>query len=896
LPSVESLRDVKFQTPLRIYSADNKLIGEYGERRTPVKLSEVSPLLIKAFIAAEDDSFYSHNGFDPMGFLRATSHYVLGIEGGGGASTLTMQVAKNSFLDDDQAQLVFKDKDDNSFLKNDGSLLYKAVQILLALKIEEGLSKEEILEIYLNQIFLGHRSYGVQAAAQTYYSKDVGQLTLAQAAVFAGMVTGPSTRNPVSYPDRALGRRNYVLHRMLELDFIDQTDFDQANAEPISARLYGTDFDLSAPYVREMARVYLEEHYGDAALGSTSHRIYKDGFRVYTTVDSRLQAAAQQAVIDGLIAYDLRHGYRGPEGHLEPVYYSAPTQVDTDEETKDAPILYPPSLTVANSNTNLIQRILKNDNETLSQPEQQLLLNSWMKELKSRPVYGGFQAAAVVKSQSTPAQAEEENEAGELIDATKHTIDVVLASGEIINIPWKNGPSEAMPYLGEDRYGYKPKDTSFLKVGDVIRVQQRRDSSWHLVQIPEAQAAFVALDPRTGAIKALVGGFDYNNSTWNRIMQAERQPGSNFKPFLYAYAMENGYSPATIINDAPVVIEYDATLETAWRPSNSGDKFFGPVPLRQALYKSINNVAVRVYNDLSRRDFINSLDRFGFDKSKFYDDGLAAALGSQVLKPIEVATAYAVFANGGYKVDNFFIDRIELEGSGIIYEADHPVVCRECEKVSAEEDLANPVDSLALDNSRDNSQEESPFDDFLIDAERVEEQLLEEAQKPKNIAPRVLDERIAFLLHDMMQDVITLGTGRRALALGRKDLAGKTATTNDNTNAWFSGYNSNIVASAWVGFDQNLSLGQLEEGGKAALPIWVDFMRVALQGLPEQNREQPPGIISVRINEKTGLRTNDPSGVFEYFLIENVPGYEDDIRTTNPIFDQNRSDPPQEIF
>lgn len=888
LPSVESLRDVKFQTPLRIYSADNKLIGEFGERRSPIKLSEVSPLLIKAFLAAEDDSFYAHNGFDFGGFLRATSHYLLSKEGGGGGSTLTMQVAKNSFMSNDQAQLIVKDKDGNSFLNNDGSLLYKAVQILLALKIEQELSKDDILEIYLNQIFLGHRSFGVQAAAQTYYGQDVMRLNLAQSAVIAGIPPGPTIYNPVSYPERALRRRGYTLQRMLDLDYISQAEFDEANSQPISAKLRGTDLDLSAPYVREMARTYMEEHYGKRESETA-------GYRVYTTVDSRLQAAAQDAVINGLMAYDDRHGYRQPEHHLEPVYYAAEDFKTSNDESnpEELPLLYPPiKADTALETDNLVPTIAKAEQKLATvNTKQRLLLNSWLKELKSRPTYGGFQAAAVVKAESTRQTSVDED--GEVIETTQHIIDLLTNQGEIINLPWGNGPSTAKRYIDVDRFGHPPEDTSFLKVGDVIRVQHRKDGSWHLVQIPEAQGAIVALDPNTGAIKSLVGGFDYNHSSWNRITQAKRQPGSNFKPFLYTIALEQGYTPATIINDAPYTIEYDKNLETSWRPTNSGDKFRGPMRLREALYRSVNNVAIRTLDDIGTSVVIRNLPRFGFDTTDFAVGDMSISLGTQVMRPLEVATAYAVFANGGYKVENHFIDRIELQGSDVIYQANFPVVCRECEKREAEqeqsdiqgEDLLAEIDPVPIDTSA--------FDEFFTD-DIVEE--VEEDPLPTNIAPRVLEERTAFLMYSMMQDVITKGTAKRARDLRRSDIAGKTATTNDNSNAWFSGYNNHIVASAWVGFDQNLSLGRYEEGGLAALPIWIDFMRTALRGVPDQPPVQPQGIVSVRINPKTGLRTHDPRGMFEYFLIENVPDYEIEVDSISPIIDDDDGDAPTELF
>lgn len=906
LPSVETLKDVKFKTPLRVYSADNKLIGEYGVRREPIPLAEMSPVLIKAFLAAEDDSFYSHSGVDVGGFVRAVSQYLLQGGSGSGGSTLTMQVAKMCFMVADAALRCSDAQQSNPFLTYDRSLLYKAVQILLAKKIEKELSKDDILEIYLNQIFLGHQSFGIQAAAKTYYNKQANQLNLAEAAVLAGIPPGPSIFNPVSHPERALNRRRIVLRRMLDEDYIDQVQFEEANAQPSTAKFRSTDLDLKARYVSEMAYLHMVNTYGEVESQSA-------GYRVYTTIDGTLQQAAQRAVINGLIAYDERHGFRPFEARLEPVFYQPSEaeaepaeeeefdQTETVVATNTSPILYPESRA---------SRVVNSDKSDKENPttQQQLHLNPWMEKLKAFPTYAEFRPAAVIRAESFKAQAtDEEGNTGEV---TEHVIEAVLASGEIISIPWENVPQTAGAYLNVDNYGYPYKDTSFLNVGDVIRVLQQRDRTWKLVQLPEAQAAFVALDPNTGAIKALVGGFDWGQSPFNRVTLAERQPGSNIKPFLYTYALENGYTPATMINDAPYTTGYDPVLETTWNPSNAGDKYFGPIPLRRGFYLSQNVVAVRVLDELrqregkSLRDFYNSLERFGFDKTEFYDDGLSSALGTQVQKPIDVATAYAALANGGYKVENFIIDRIELEGAGLVYEADYPVVCPECEQRLAEAENKQPESTIddpiaaAITNK-------ALFDQFAVSGETLETPPPPEPELPTNIAPRIMDERVAFLMYDMMRDVIKVGTATRAsayragAAFNRNDLAGKTGTVGDariNPDTWFSGFNRSIVATAWVGMDDNTTLGRHEQGAVTALPIWIEFMRTALRDIPEQAIVQPPGISQVRINPESGLRTYKANGQMEYFLNENIPPFEDNVGPNNLPLNNNNDDPVPSIY
>ncbi len=779
LPSVESLRKVKLQTPLRIYSQDSQLIGEFGEkRRTPITFTDIPPLYVKALLSAEDDRFYEHGGVDVAGLLRAASQLITSGEIKTGGSTITMQVARNFFLTRKQ------------------TFTRKFNEILLALRIEDDLSKDEILTLYANKIYQGNRAYGIDAAAHVYYGKPIKELSLAQLAMIAGLPKAPSAYNPIANPDRALIRRNWILKRMLDLNYIDADTYQQAEAEPVSADYHGYNVELNAPYVSEIARKEIIEMVGDAA--------YTDGYRVYTTIKGELQRSAQTAVQKGLLDYDQRHGYRGPEA-----------QVIESEQ--------------------------------------------WASILQKTPRYGKLTPAIVT-------------------EVKEQSLHILLGDNQHGEILWENGLKGLRKYNSPNSRSAPIKSASKLfSQGDLIRVEAITDNpgiddpdidspdkaknQWALTQLPKAQAAIVALNPEDGGIQALVGGFDFYQSHFNRITQAERQPGSNFKPFIYTTALENGFTAASILNDAPVVFE-DKLLENTWRPENDSGKFYGPTRLRKALYLSRNLISIRILRSLGIKTAINGLDRFGFNTAVLPRD-LSLSLGSHAVTPLEVATGYAILANGGYKVEPFLIDHIEDAEGNLVYQAAPLTVCRECDtkKTSPAQDGVANLKPLNSDNlSHLTIEQNNPL----------------EAQQPTQVlpvAPRVIDPQVAYIIDSILKDVIRKGTGKRARVLERSDISGKTGTTNGPKDAWFSGYSPHIAATAWLGFDENQLLGRREYGGSAALPIWIDFMKQALKGEPVITRPQPEGIVMVRIDPVTGLRVGPEhtSAIFEIFRKENVP-------------------------
>ncbi len=770
LPSVETLREIQLQIPLRIYSADNQFIGEFGEkRRTPVIYDNVPKQFIHAILAAEDDRFYQHHGVDIKGLMRAASQLLATGQIQTGGSTITMQVAKNFFLSPEK------------------TFFRKFNEIFLALQIERELSKKEILELYINKIYLGHRAYGIQAAAQVYYGTSIDQLSLAQLAMIAGLPKAPSSFNPIANPSRAKLRRNWILKRMLLLSYVNNEQYELAIKAPISALHHGLSIELDAPYVAEMVRKGMVERYGKNA--------YTEGFKVYTTINSRLQKQAQDSVINGLLTYDKRHGYRGSSNHFS-----------------DA--------------------------------------STWLTELSKLPVFSGLEPAIVT-------QIEE-----------KHLI-AMLADGNTVQLDWEDGISSARPYIDQNQRGPSPtRVEDVCSVGDVIRLNKSSSGRWQFSQIPAAQAALVALSPKDGAIISLVGGFDYYHSKFNRAIQANRQPGSNFKPLIYAAAVTNGFTAATLINDAPVVFN-DASLEGAWRPANDSGKFHGLTRLRKALYKSRNLVSIRLLRELGIANAINYISRFGFDESKLPHD-LSLALGSHALPPIKMATAYASFANGGYLVEPYLIDKILDAGGNTAYQANPLTVCTDCEdanKTASAKELAT-----------------------------IEEILAKPAATERPAAPRIIEKRVAYIMDSILKDVIKRGTGRRALALNRNDIAGKTGTTNGPTDAWFSGYHPDIVTTTWLGFDNNKKLGRREYGGSAALPIWIAYMREALRDLPEKSQKQPKGIITVLIDPQTGKRATpgQTNALFEIFRTEYAPTKQAEQDHTTE--DDNAPLIPEELF
>lgn len=762
LPDVETLRDVKLQTPMRVYTREGDLIGQFGEqKRNPLPFDAIPPQFINALLAAEDDSFFRHRGIDFMGLMRAVSELLLTGEKGSGGSTLTMQVARNYFLTLER------------------TFLRKFNEILLAIEIERTLNKEEIFELYFNRVFLGHRAYGFEAAAQVYYGTSISELNLAQHAMLAGLPKAPSRNNPISGPEAGRERRNWILGRMHDLGYIDNAAFRAASAEPVSARHHGAQLSFAAHYAAEMARQEMLERYGMAA--------YNDGFEVYTTISSELQQVAQAAVIDGLITYDKRHGYRGPERQLPPASPEAGTA-------------------------------------SMREP--------WLEALVDTPVVAGLAPAIV-----TEVAAEE--------------VAILLADGTTGSIPWENGLRQASPYLTENSRGRAPQaPKDVVAVGDLVRVYRDPDNAWHLGQVPAAQAALVSLNPDNGAIISLVGGMGFENSKFNRAIQAQRQPGSNFKPFLYSAALDGGFTAASLINDAPVVVE-DSSLEGMWRPENDGGKFYGPTRLRWALTKSRNLVSIRLLQQLGVENLLAYIGRFGFDTAQ-YDRNLSLALGTQNSSPLEIAAAYAVLANGGYAVRPYLIERIDDINGDAVFQARPPTVCRDC---TGDDNFASP-------NGAGPGEELS-----------MEEILGRDASDAPPRAERVMDERVNFIINSILQDVITRGTGRRALALERADIAGKTGTTNGPMDAWFSGYNRDVVTTTWVGFDEYTPLGRREFGGTAALPIWINYMRSALADSPEVQRPLPPGIARVRIDPDSGLlaEPGQQNAIFEYFREEHVP-------------------------
>ncbi|WP_461481930.1 penicillin-binding protein 1A [Porticoccus sp.] len=759
MPPVESLREIKLQTPLRVYSQDLQLIGEFGEmRRNPVKFEQLPTQYIQALLAAEDDRFYSHSGVDITGLLRAASQLMTSGEIRTGGSTITMQVARNFFLTRKQ------------------TFTRKFNEILLALRIEDELSKDEILTLYANKIYQGNRAYGIEAAAQVYYGKSISELDLAQLAMMAGLPKAPSAYNPIANPNRALIRRNWILKRMLDLGHIDNDTYLAAVNQPVTASYHGYASELDAPYVAEMARQEILDRVGTAA--------YTDGYRIFTTIDSQLQRTAQKAVQNGLLAYDQRHGYRGAEKSA------------TDEQ-------------------------------------------QWGSLLRETPVFGDLTPAIIT----------------ELAD---QSLKILLPSGEHADITWENGLQGLRRFNSPNSRSAPIKQAQELFVrGDLVRVRQQ-EGAWHLSQLPKAQAALTALNPDNGAIQALVGGFDFRQSHFNRVTQAERQPGSNFKPFIYTTALENGFTPASIINDAPVVFE-DDLLEGSWRPENDSGKFYGPTRLRQALYLSRNLISIRILRTLGVEKAIAGLGRFGFDQSRL-PHNLSLALGSHAVTPLQIATGYASFANGGFRVEPFLIDRIEDSSGKVLYRAAPLTVCHHCDEKEqtdpAEESRETAVRLDAGETAPDKEGEASP--DALQENPR---------------APRIIDARTAYIVDSILKDVIRKGTGRKALVLKRADIAGKTGTTNGPRDAWFSGYSTHMVTTAWVGFDENLTLGRSEYGGSAALPIWIDFMGTALSGKPEFIRPQPEGIVMARIDPETGLSVGPDhrNAIFEIFRKEDVP-------------------------
>ena len=744
LPSVESLRSIQLQIPLRVYSTDGKLIAEFGEmRRSPIRFEDIPPDFIRALLAAEDDNFANHYGVDFTSLVRAATQLLASGHIQTGGSTITMQVAKNFFL------------------TNERSFSRKINEILLALQIERELSKNEILELYVNKIYLGNRAYGVEAAAQVYYGKSIRDLSLAQLAMIAGLPKAPSRYNPLVNPQRSMERRDWILGRMYKLGAIDKARYDAALAEPIDARHHVQPIELNAPYIAEMARAEMVGRYGSDA--------YTEGFRVITTVPSQLQDAASSALHEGLIAYDQRHGFRGPETRL-------------------------PGLT----------------------------REAWLAELAKHKSIGGLQPAIVTQVE-------------------KSGIMVLLRNGEEQPVAW-DSMKWARPFLNTNSLGPRPqKPADVAQIGDLVRVEPDKESGALLFrQIPAAQSALVSLDPQDGAIRALVGGFSFEQSNYNRAVQAKRQPGSSFKPFIYSAALDAGFTASSLVNDAPIVFQ-EAGMEEAWRPKNDNNTFLGPIRLREALYKSRNLVSIRVLQTIGIDYALDYISAFGFNKQEL-PRNLSLALGTAGLTPLEIAGGWSVFANGGRKIQPYLIQRIDSRDGKTLFTANPPRTPQRLQLV--EEQNA----SLLLEEPN------------------------AEVVKPV-AAEQIIDERTAYIMTSMLQDVIKRGTGRRALALGRGDLAGKTGTTNESKDSWFSGYNADYMTTVWVGFDQPESLGRHEYGGTVALPIWMSYMGAALKDKPDHLPPEPAGLLSLRVDPLSGRAASpgSPDAYFELFKSEDSP-------------------------
>jgi penicillin-binding protein 1A len=855
LPSIESLRDIELQTPLRIYSIDNKLIGEFGEkRRDPINIEDAPQALIDAILSAEDDSFYEHRGVSIKSLFRAASQLALSGEIQSGGSTITMQVARNFFLTREQ------------------TFSRKFNEILLALKIEQALSKQEILELYINKIYLGNRAYGFKAAAQSYYGKDLSELTLAQIAMCAGLPKAPSRYNPIANAGRALIRRDWILNRMHSLNKITTEQLETAINEPVSARYHGQKLELNAPYVAEAAREKALELFGEEA--------YTNGYKIITTVNSTLQETAQNAIVKGLMSYDNRHGYRGPEQQLDPSLLipleNQQTAPNLPDITKEAPTETTNQETLNAANTPGLKK------EGVIKDVGIVNLIPWLESIKKIPSFGKLEPAVVIR-------------------IGENYISALTALGTTVDVQWENGLENARRYVDENFATDKPKSPDkVVDIGDVIRIYENEQGLWHFSQVPDIEAALISLSPNDGSIQSIVGGFDFNHSSFNRALQAKRQPGSNFKPFIYTIGLENEFTPASILNDAPIVVQ-DDRLESTWRPENASGKFYGPTRLRKALYLSRNLVSIRLLRSLGIGKTVKSLSRFGLNTSDIPRD-LSMALGSFVMTPMEVAVGYSVFANGGYKVEPFLIHHIRDRHDNILYKSEPTIVPDVDEALvfttqpksketfqALEQDVATP---LAQENIFSINTEIGPSQDGEENETESNYITVELETKP---AERVIDERIVYLMNSMLRDVIKRGTGRKAQSLGRNDLAGKTGTTNGPTDAWFSGYNADLVTTTWVGFDNNNNLGRGEYGGVAALPIWIDFMKVALEGLPENIPTQPDGVLTVRIDPETGERASpsNPNAIFELFLEETAPPEFDE---STIISGGNNNPAPEDLF
>ncbi|MBK1888155.1 penicillin-binding protein 1A [Marinobacter sp. DY40_1A1] len=777
LPPVEQLLDIKLQTPLRVYSKDNRLIAEFGEkRRAPITIEQIPTIQLQAFLAAEDSRFYEHFGVDIKGLVRAAIELISTGSIQSGGSTITMQVAKNYFL------------------SRDRTFIRKFNEILLAVQIERELEKDEILELYLNKIYLGNRAYGIAAAARVYYNKPVNELSLAQMAMLAGLPKAPSAYNPLANPQRAMQRRDWILGRMKELAYISPTAYDLAIQAPLTATYNATETEVDADYVAEMARAEMVRRFGEEA--------YTDGYSVTLTVDSKEQQTATDALRSGLEAYDRRHGFRGAIGKLDADTLAGGDLARAMLNYPRVESLMPAAITEINDDKGEAHAYVRRFGPAIIPFETM----QWARRYRTENLTG-----------PKPEKASDVVSVGDV---------VYVRVDELPKVP--DTPDDAEQTVDQDPASVQP-----------IRAS--------LMQVPKAEGALISIEAKTGAIQALAGGYSFGQSKYNRAIQAKRQPGSTFKPFLYLSALESGKTPATIYNDAPIVFD-DSELETAWRPQNSSGQFYGPTPLREALYRSRNLVSIRLLRDLGIPQMLDYLDQLKVPTENMPKD-LSLSLGSGQLSPMELARGLAVIANGGYDVEPFLIQSITDVDGKDIYLAPEVILCeRNC-----------GTNDLEPETSTDDTLESTLT-------------MTEESAPKTRVMRRLADERSVYILHSMLRDVVKRGTGRRALALGRDDIAGKTGTTNEQRDTWFAGFNHNLATTVWVGFDQPAPLGRREFGASTALPIWIDYMKVALDGAPSAFMPRPNGIVNIRINPETGRRARPgEEGAFEIFKEEDAP-------------------------
>ena len=746
LPNEESIRDIELQVPLKIFSSDAKLIGEFGEkRRTALNFEDIPNHYINAVLAAEDDNFFNHSGVSYTGLLRSLYRIIVSGRIQGGGSTITMQVAGNYLT------------------SRDVSLFRKIKDIFLAYRLEEAYSKQEIFEFYVNRIFFGNRAYGIAAASEVYYGKPLSELNLAQWAMISALPKAPSTINPLANPKRALIRRNWILQRMLDLKYIHQEQFKLAIQAPLTANYYGLVSEVEAPYVAEKVRRYMIQEYGLKA--------YSEGLEVFTTIDSRFQNQASKAVISGLEIYDKRHGFRKPD--------------------------------------NIIDLFPENFFESTMQEQLAQIVNTLSIESNE----SGDDPGLSEVFEFLDSYSESKNRLLGVVTNNQQVLKVLRRTGEISEISWSEDLNWARPYISENRRGAKPRSfEDIFSLGDLVWLKEDTlIGSISITQIPDAQSALISLDPKSGSIIALVGGYDFFLSKFNRVEQASPLLGSNFKPFLYAAAFEEGFTPSSLINDAPIIFE-DEALEEKWRPRNASGKFYGLTRLREGLLQSRNLVSVRLLRELGVEKVRSYSEKFGFDKQRLPAD-LSLSLGTASLNPLSNAAAYSVFANGGKKIEPYLISKIIDRSGAVLFEKN-----------------------------------------------------LEEPEQ-------VIDPRVAFLINDILKEAAVRGTARKVSELGRNDFAGKTGTTNQAESTWFTGYNEDIVTSIWVGFDQPKSLGDREFGSSIALPIWLDYKKEIIDRIPVSVTLPPKGLSIVKIDKETGKLAdqNTIEPMFEYYLEENIP-------------------------